>query len=143
MEVGSGQRIKEYVVGAFIALSVVLLGSEAFSAFFAQMGQRVESISVDLIGLFICLHLVGGALGGYLVGQRRKEDIIRAGAITALFAYVFEFIYNFLFVGAFHNSLYAMLSFFFGGVAGANYARYRRVRMILHARGRSTDVSAR
>ena len=143
MEASSGQRIREYVVGAFIALSVVLLASEAFSAFFARMGRQVESISVDLIGLFICLHLVGGILGGYLVGQRRKEDIIRAGAITALFAYIFEFIYKLLFVGAFHNSLYSMLGFFFGGVAGANYARYRRVRMILHARGRSTDVSAR
>ena len=135
MEVGPGRRIKEYVAGAFIALSVVLLAGEAFSAFFAWMDWQVESISVDLIGLFVCLHLVGGALGGYLVGQRRKEDIIRAGAITALFAYVFEFTYNFLFVGAFHNSLYAMLGFFFGGVAGANYARYRRVRMILQERG--------
>jgi hypothetical protein len=135
LEASSGQRIKEYVAGAFVAYSVVLLSGEAFRAFFAWMGQQVESICVDLVGLFVCLHLVGGALGGYLVGQRRREDIIRAGAITALIAYVFEFSYYFIFVGAFYNSLYAMLGFFFGGIAGANYARYRRARKILQERG--------
>jgi hypothetical protein len=131
LERGFRQNVREYVAGAFLAFGIVFLASELFVLGFTWAGAEVKSIGGDLPGLFICLHLVGGALGGYLVSRRRRKDIIRAGAITSLFAYIFEFIYNLLFVGTFENILHAILGFFFGGVLGAMYVSYQMVRMTI------------
>lgn len=128
MDVTHSNQIREYIAGAFIAFSLVLLASESLVYYFNSSGAQVGSINRDLPGLSVCLHLAGGTLGGYLVGRRRERDTIRAGAITALFAYLAEFIYMLLFVGSFDNSMHAVLGFFFGGVLGAMYANYRGAR---------------
>lgn len=122
------EMIGEYTAGAFLAFGFVLLTGELFLAYFTWAGNEIESLSGDLLGLSTILHIVGGALGGYLVGRRHEENPLQAGTTTSLFAYVFEFIYNLFFVGSFKNSIWVAFSFVLGGVLGAIYANYKKVR---------------
>ena len=83
----SEQAVKEIVAGASLAFGVVLLVQEGLGAYYVWTGVSLETISGELLfALFIILHLSGGFLGGYLVGRKRKENIIRAGVIAALLA---------------------------------------------------------
>ena len=145
MDAGFKQRFRDYVAGAFLAFGIVFLSSEVFTSLFIWTGADVKSIGGDLPGLYICLHLAGGAVGGYLVGRRTRKDILRAGAITSLLAYILEFVYNLLFVGTFENTFYAALGFLVSSVLGAIYANYRMRRQILtskHQNGREQSKEA-
>lgn len=116
----SPKVMREYVAGASLAFGVVLLVQEGIGAYYAWTGVGSETISGEfLFVLFAVIHFIGGFLGGYLVLRRNREKTIRAGAATALLAYIIEFVYNLIFVGSFGGNLLAILSLVVGSIIGA------------------------
>ena len=123
MNENSEQMIRWYVAGASLAFGFIILIQEAFGTYYTWTGVELETISGEfLFALFAILHLIGGFLGGYLVVRKRKENIIRVGIITAILAYIIEFIYNLIFVGSFGGNIYALLSLVIGSIFGALFA---------------------
>ena len=76
------------------------------------------------MNIYLATHLAGGFLGGYLVARVRGKDFIHTGTVTAVLAYIFEFVYNIVVECAF-TDLYAMLSLPIGGIIGAMFFRAR------------------
>lgn len=125
---------REYIAGASLAFGLVLLIFQALSAYYDYLGMGLEGLSEyagAFFTLFITLHLAGGTLGGYLVGRRREEKTVRAGVVTAVIAYVIEFIYYLIFERSFPGSTWALISFVGGGVVGALIAIFQRGRRML------------
>lgn len=119
----SPKVMEEYVAGASLAFGVVLLVQEGVGAYYAWARIGPEIIRGEhLFALFAGIHLIGGFLGGYLVCRRSGEKTIRAGVVTALLAYIIEFVYNLIFAGSFGGNLLAMLSLVIGSIIGAAYA---------------------
>lgn len=141
MERGVSHLLREYVAGAAIAFGLVLFAREAFISYFARTGAVIEAFNRDLLGLSTILHLAGGFLGGHLVSVRREEETLRAGATTALFAYVLEFIVDVLFTGKFVNGLWVAAAYLAGGGLGAIYSNYKRRGRILEPRRRKSEAS--
>jgi len=123
-----GSLFKEYMAGSFLACGFVLITREAFTAYFTWTGAVIDVFSVDLIGLSTILHVIGGFLGGYLVSRKREGNVFRAGATTAFFAYIVEFIFDNFFIGAVVNGLWIAAVYLVGGVLGAIYSNYKRSR---------------
>lgn len=125
---------KEYMAGASLAFGLVLLTFQALNAYYNYMGVGLEGLAGyadEFFTLFLGLHISGGALGGYLVCRRREEKTLKAGVVTALIAYVIEYIYYLIFEGAFPGSFWALLSFIGGGVVGALFASVRHAGRLL------------
>jgi predicted membrane-bound spermidine synthase len=80
-----------------------------------------------IMNIYLASHLAGGFLGGYLVARVRGKDFIQTGTVTAVLAYIFEFVYNIVVEGAF-TDIYAMLSLLIGGIIGAMFFRARMER---------------
>ena len=74
------------------------------------------------MNIYLASHLAGGFLGGYLVARVRRADYIMTGTVTAVLAYIFEFVYNMV-VEATLTDIYAMLSLLIGGIIGAMFLR--------------------
>jgi uncharacterized protein YneF (UPF0154 family) len=116
----SPKVIREYVAGASLAFGIVILAQEALGVYYAWTGVVPETISGEyLLAVFTIIHFVGGFLGGYLVRRRSSDNAIRAGFVTALMAFVIEFVYNFIFVRSFGGNLLALLSLVGGSIIGA------------------------
>jgi len=112
--------IREYVAGASLAFGIVILVQEVIGAYYAWTGVVLETISGEyLLAVFTIIHFVGGFLGGYLVHRRSGDNAIRAGFVTALMAFVIEFVYNFIFIRSFGGNLLALLSLVGGSIIGA------------------------
>ena len=124
-----GRLFKEYLAGSFLAYGFVIITREAFTTYFTWTGAIIEVFNRDLIGLSTILHVTGGFIGGHLVSRRREEDVFRAGATTALFAYIVEFIFDNLFIGAIVNGLWIATAYLVGGVLGAAYSNYKSSRL--------------
>ena len=119
----SPKVMEVYVAGASLAFGVVVLVQEGIGAYYAWMSIGPEIMRGEhLFALFAGIHLIGGFLGGYLVCRRSGEKTIRAGVVTALLAYIIEFVYNLIFAGSFGGNLLAMLSLVLGSIIGAAYA---------------------
>ena len=131
-----GSLFREYLAGSFLACGFVLVTREAFTAYFTWAGAVIEAFSRDLIGLSTILHVIGGFLGGHLVSRRREGDVFRAGVTTAFFAYMVEFVFDNLFVGAVVNGLWIATAYLVGGVLGAAYSNYKRRGTIFSIGGR-------
>jgi len=116
----SPKVMEVYVAGASLAFGIVILVQEALRAYYAWTGVIPEAISGEyLLAVFTIIHFVGGFLGGYLVRWRSGDKTIRAGVVTALMAFIIEFVYNFIFVRSFGGNLLALLSLVGGGIIGA------------------------
>jgi len=112
--------IGEYVAGASLAFGIVILVQEVIGAYYAWTGVVPETISGEyLLAVFTIIHFAGGFLGGYLVRRRSGDNAIRTGFVTALMAFVIEFVYNFIFVRSFGGNLLALLSLVGGSIIGA------------------------
>jgi hypothetical protein len=112
--------IGEYVAGASLAFGIVILVQEVLGAYYAGTGIVPETISGEyLLAVFTITHFAGGFLGGYLVRRRSGDKAIRAGFVTALMAFVIEFVYNFIFIRSFGGNLLALLSLAGGSIIGA------------------------
>ncbi len=76
------------------------------------------------MNIYLSAHLVGGFSGGYLVARVKSIDYIQVGTVTAILAYIFEFIYNIVFEAAM-TDIYAAVSLLIGGIIGAMFFRAR------------------
>lgn len=125
---------REYIAGASLAFGLVLLTFQVLNAYYDYMGVGLEGLAGyadEFFTLFLGLHIVGGVLGGYLVGRRREEKTLQAGVVTAVIAYMIEYIYYIIFERSFPGSLWALLGFVGGGLVGAWFAIVQRTRRML------------
>jgi hypothetical protein len=134
MERDLGSLFGEYMAGGFLAFGFVLLTREVFITYFTWTGAVIEVFGRDLLGLSTILHVAGGFLGGHLVSRRREGDVFRAGATTALFAYIVEFIFDNFFTGAFINGIWVVFGYLVGGVLGAVFSNYKRWKTVFPPR---------
>lgn len=133
----SKRVFREYIAGASLAFGIVLLTIQALNAYYDYIGVKLEGLAgyaTEFFTLFLCLHIIGGALAGYLVGRRREEKTFKAGVVTAVTAYIIEHIYYLIFERSFPGSLWALLGFVGGGAVGAYFAIVQRYRRRLHSR---------
>ena len=81
-----------------------------------------ESVYSLIMNVYLASHVAGGFLGGYLVARVRKTDFIMTGTITAMLAYIFEFVYNLVVLQTL-TDIYTMVSLLIGAVIGAMFMR--------------------
>jgi len=127
----SERVFREYIAGASLAFGLVLLTFQTVSAYFGYSGRGWEGLSGysdTFFALFLGVHITGGVLSGYLVGRRREEKTVQAGVVTAVLAYIIEYIYYIIFERAFPGSLWALIGFVGGGAFGAYLATIQRYR---------------
>lgn len=125
---------REYMAGASLAFGVVLLTFQAINAYYNYVGVDWEGLAAyadAFFVLFLGLHIVGGALGSYLVSRKREEKTLRTGIVTAVIAYVIEYIYYLIFERVFPGSFWALLGFVGGGAVGALLVIVQRSRRAL------------
>ncbi|MCX6648820.1 MAG: hypothetical protein NTV61_05465 [Candidatus Bathyarchaeota archaeon] len=124
----SERDFRNYLAGAALAFGIVLLSSQILQLLFG--GNSVDAGS-ELYGLivniYLSAHLVGGFAGGYLVARVKNSDFIQVGTVTAILAYIFEFIYNIVVESA-TTDIYAAVSLLIGGIIGAMFFRARTER---------------
>ncbi len=132
---------RNYLAGAALAFGVVLLTSQILQLVFG--GATVEPDS-DLyswiINIYLAAHMLGGFLGGFLVARVRKADFIQIGTVTAILAYIFEFLYNIVVEGS-ATDIYAAVSLLIGGIIGAMFYRARTERARILAKKPVEDIS--
>jgi len=121
-----GQRLfRNYLAGAALALGVVLLASQILQLMYGGLSPADrEPLYALIMNVYLASHLVGGFLGGYLVARVKGSDFVQVGAVVAVLAYVFEFVYNILVEGAW-TDLYAALGLLIGGIVGAVFFKSR------------------
>lgn len=127
----SERVFREYMAGASLAFGLVLITLQLLNVYYDYRGVGLEGLAGyadEFFTLFLALHIAGGALGGYLVGRRREEKPLQAGLVTAVIAYMIEYLYYIIFERAFPGSLWALFGFVGGGVVGALFAVVQRVR---------------
>ncbi len=133
---------RNYLAGAALAFGVVLLTSQILQLVFG--GATVEPGS-DLyswiINIYLAAHMLGGFLGGFLVARVRKADFIQVGTVTAILAFIFEFLYNIVVEGA-ATDIYAAVSLLIGGIIGAMFYRARTERARILARKPTEGINA-
>jgi LytS/YehU family sensor histidine kinase len=119
-----GQRdFRNYLAGAALAFGVVLLFSQVLQLMYGGLAPADrESVYSLIMNVYLASHLAGGFLGGYLVARVRRADYIMTGTVTAVLAYIFEFVYN-LVVEATLTDIYAMVSLLIGAIIGAMFLR--------------------
>jgi hypothetical protein len=124
----SQRDFRNYLAGAALAFGVVLLTSQLLQLMYGGLSLADREPLYSLImNIYLASHLAGGFLGGYLVARVRGTDFIQTGTVTAVLAYIFEFVYNIVVEGAF-TDIYAMLSLLIGGIIGAMFFRARMER---------------
>lgn len=99
-----------------------MLTFQILGAYYGYAGvewQGLVGYADAFFALFLGLHIFGGVLAGYLVGRKREEKIFKAGIVTAIIAYVIEYIYYLIFERVFPGSLWAFFGFVGGGIVGA------------------------
>ena len=115
--------LRNYLAGGALAFGVVLLVSQILLfAFGGLPTEELEAIFGLLTTLYLSSHVVGGFIGGYLVARRRRFDYIMTGTVTAIIAYIFEFIYN-LVVERALTDIWALFSLLIGGILGSMFYR--------------------
>jgi hypothetical protein len=124
----SQRDFRNYLAGAALAFGVVLLTSQILQLMYGGLSLTDREPLYSLImNIYLASHVAGGFLGGYLVARVRGKDFIQTGTVTAVLAYIFEFVYNIVVESAF-TDIYAMLSLLIGGIVGAMFFRARMER---------------
>ena len=113
----SQRDFRNYLAGGALAFGVVLLTSQILRLIYGGL----------IMNIYFAAHLAGGFLGGYLVARVRGKDFTQTGTVTAVMAYILEFVYMYLFEGEF-TDYYAVLSLLIGGIIGAMFFRARMER---------------
>ncbi len=121
----SERDFRNYLAGAALAFGTVLLVSQILQLMYGGLAPADrESVYTMVMDVYLAAHIGGGFLGGYLVARVRRRDYIMTGTLTAVLAYIFEFIYNIV-VEATLTDIYALLSLLIGAVVGAMFMRAR------------------
>jgi hypothetical protein len=116
---------RNYLAGAALTFGVVLLTSQILQLAYGGMSPEDREPLYELVMLvYLGAHILGGFLGGYLVVRVLRNDFLKIGIVTAVLAYIFEFVYNMVVYQAFFMDIYAMLCLFIGCVIGAMFFRY-------------------
>jgi hypothetical protein len=124
----SERDFRNYLAGAALAFGIILLTSQILQLIFGGVSVAVGNELYGLImNIYLSAHLVGGFSGGYLVARVKGSDFIQVGTVTAILAYIFEFIYNIVFEAAM-TDIYAAVSLLIGGIIGAMFFRARTER---------------
>jgi uncharacterized protein YneF (UPF0154 family) len=119
----SQRDFRNYLAGAALAFGVVLLFSQVLQLMYGGLAPADrESVYSLIMNVYLASHLAGGFLGGYLVARVRRADYIMTGTVTAVLAYIIEFVYN-LVVEATLTDIYAMVSLLIGAIIGAMFLR--------------------
>lgn len=124
----SERDFRNYLAGAALAFGIVLLTSQILQLVFGgatvDVGSELYSI---IINIYLAAHLLGGFAGGFLVARVRRADFVQVGTVTAILAYIFEFVYNVVVEGA-ATDIYAAVSLLIGGIIGSMFYRARTER---------------
>ena len=124
----SERDFRNYLAGAALAFGVVLLTSQIIKLVFGETSIVEGDALYSLIfNIYLIAHLGGGFFGGYLVARVRRIDYIQTGTVTAILAYIFEFVYN-LIIEPIHLDIYAVVSLLIGGIIGAMFFRAKTER---------------
>jgi hypothetical protein len=98
----SQRDFRNYLAGAALAFGVVLMTSQILQLMYGGLSLADRELLYSLImNIYLAAHLAGGFLGGYLVARVRGKDFIQTGTVTAVLAYIFEFVYNILVEGVY------------------------------------------
>ena len=116
------RNFRNYLAGAARAIGVVLLVSQVIQIIYGGHDPTDQSVYNLLMNVYLASHVGGGFLGGYLVARVRQADYIQTGTITAVLAYIFEFVYYLIFY-AVPTDIYAIVSLLIGSIIGAMFLR--------------------
>lgn len=131
MDANSQKIIGDYIAGASVVFGIIIILLEAFAAYCSWTGLDLEANKGFVFVYFVVLHIIGASLGSYLISNKRRTGSIKAGITTSMIAYIFEYFYNLIFVGSFENSVPSAVALIIGGILGALYANYRRVKKLV------------
>jgi hypothetical protein len=118
------RSFKNYLAGAAISFSVVLIVTQVVALYFAGLSEE-EAMSLDYLrfNLLLAANFLGGALGSFLVARKVGEDYFQVGIVTAICSYILESGY-FLFFGEGSSSdVLVIVSLLSGGVIGSLFAK--------------------
>jgi len=119
----SERDFRNYLAGAALSFGIILLTSQMLQIIFSGASETDITAAYDLImQVYLAAHVVGGFAGGYLVARVKKTDFIQTGTVTAILAYMFETLYNFV-VESSTTDIYAAISLLIGGIVGAMFYR--------------------
>ena len=117
------QLFQIYFAGASLAFGLPFLVVELIGLI---VGDDFFTEYVAIFGfIYISIHALGGLLGGSLVARNvKKEEIMRAGAISGLMAYLLHQIIYYVFFGAgVIGDPYTLFALLGGSIAGSIYTR--------------------
>lgn len=130
----SERDFRNYLAGAALAFGIVLLTSQVLQILYGGASEEDITAAYDLIvQIYLAAHVVGGFAGGYLVARVRRSDFIQTGTVTAILAYMFEVVYNFIVEGS-TTDIYAAISLLIGGIVGAMFLRAKTERARIMAK---------
>jgi len=119
-----------YLAGGLVAFGIVFLTFQIISLYYDYLGVRRSDLYADALSiLFVVIHMMGGALGGYLVGRKMEHKGVDAGMLTGVIACAIEYAFYVIFEGSFPGGFWAWLSFVIGGLTGSLFAISRRRRL--------------
>ena len=119
----SQRDFRNYLAGAALAFGIVLIVSQVLQLMYGGLPlEERESVYSLIMNVYLASHVAGGFLGGYLVARVRRTDFIMTGTITAVLAYIFEFVYNLVVLQTL-TDIYAMVSLLIGAIVGAMFLR--------------------
>jgi hypothetical protein len=119
----SERDFRNYLAGAALSFGIVLLTSQILQIIYGGASETDITAAYDLImQVYLAAHVIGGFAGGYLVARVKQTDFIQTGTVTAIVAYIFEVIYNFVVEGS-NTDIYAAISLLVGGIVGAMFYR--------------------
>jgi MFS family permease len=124
----SQRDFRNYLAGAALAFGVVLLTSQILQLIYGGVSaEEAEALYSLILNIYLAAHIAGGFLGGYLVARVRRTDYIQTGTMTAIIAYIFEFVYNIV-VESVPTDVYAVVSLLIGGIIGAMFFKSKTER---------------
>lgn len=124
----SQRDFRNYLAGAALAFGVVLLTSQILQLIYGRVSaEEAEALYSLILNIYLAAHIAGGFLGGYLVARVRRTDYIQTGTMTAIIAYIFEFVYNIV-VESVATDVYAVVSLLIGGIIGAMFFKSKTER---------------
>lgn len=119
------QIFQIYFAGASLAFGLPFLIIELISLVVSPEYYNEHSVFLGIV--YITVQSLGGVIGGALVARRvERKDILRAGGVTGLMAFLLHQIIYFLFYGTVAlGDTYTLFSLFGGSLVGSLIIRQR------------------
>jgi len=108
-----------YFAGAYISFGVAFIGVEALGLLYGVSPADAE-LQSSLHAVIAALYLLGGFVGGFLVAKRSEGDLVQAGTVSGVLAYILlQIVHATLYGWGSIGSSYTIIALIGGSAAGA------------------------